>query len=271
MAGWIGSFLDHVVTTGVPLDFLTTHVYGVAPLNLRPALAERGLDDVEVWWTEWGVSPRHFRPVNDAAFGAPFVLTGMKSAMDHADALAYWVVSDHFEELGRPPSLLHGGFGLQTVGNLRKPRYWALALAADQGTRRLELDLAGDGANGLVDGLATRHDDTTIDVLVWNGTLDQTKVEGDDALARRLAVTVRGLAGVHDISIARVDKMHSNIATHFDPARNWPNPEEWLELVAADRLDVDERGCTSGNEDEVQVDLLLPMPGVARIRFTPQG
>ena len=39
----------------------------------------------------------------------------MKSAQSRADALAYWVVSDHFEELGRPPALLHGGFGLMTV------------------------------------------------------------------------------------------------------------------------------------------------------------
>ena len=44
------------------------------------------------------------------------------------EALGYWVVSDHFEELGRPPALLHGGFGLRTVGELRKPRWWALAL-----------------------------------------------------------------------------------------------------------------------------------------------
>ena len=34
-----------------------------------------------------------------------------------------WVASDHFEELGRPPRLLHGGFGLLTVGNLAKPKY----------------------------------------------------------------------------------------------------------------------------------------------------
>ncbi len=46
----------------------------------------------------------------------------MKSAQGRADALAYWVVSHHFEELGRAPRLLHGGFGLLTVGNLRKPR-----------------------------------------------------------------------------------------------------------------------------------------------------
>ena len=48
--------------------------------------------------------------------------------MGRIESLSYWVVSDHFEELGRPPALLHGGFGTRTVGELRKPRWWALAL-----------------------------------------------------------------------------------------------------------------------------------------------
>ena len=93
----------------------------------------RGMDAVEVWWTEWGVIPTHFAPVNDSVLSATFLLHGMKSAQGRADALAYWVVSDHFEELGRPPALLHGGFGLLTVGGLRKPRWWALALAQQLG------------------------------------------------------------------------------------------------------------------------------------------
>ena len=72
--------------------------------------------------------PTHFNEVSDAVFSGAFLLRGMASAMGRIEALSYWVVSDHFEELGRPPALLHGGFGLRTVGELRKPRWWALAL-----------------------------------------------------------------------------------------------------------------------------------------------
>ena len=93
----------------------------------------------------------------------------MKSAQGRADALAYWVVSDHFEELGRPPALLHGGFGLLTVGNLRKPRWWALALAQQLGDELLPLALerrrrrdAGRRLGG------ARAADGAIDVLLWN-------------------------------------------------------------------------------------------------------
>lgn len=60
---------------------------------------------------------------------------GMKTSQRWVDQLAYWVVSDQFEELGRPDAFPHGGFGLLTIGNLRKPRYLALQLACSP-TRR---------------------------------------------------------------------------------------------------------------------------------------
>lgn len=272
--GWIGGFLDHVVEAGTPLDFLTTHVYGVPPLDLRPALAVRGLDDVEVWWTEWGITPTHFHRVNDAAFGAPFVLAGMKAATEVADALAYWVATDHFEELGRPPSLLHGGFGLQTVGNLRKPRYWALALASQQGDDELPLVLDGDGGGGLVDGWATRHEDGTVDVLLWNGTLDQSRVDGDPALDRTVTITVAGGPGPRHVSVARVDRRHSDLATRLrgDEAGDgsWPDPDRWADLQAADRLHVEDWGRHEPDGGELALDVDLPMPGVVRVRLAPE-
>ena len=208
-AGWIPDFLDHVVSAGAPLDFLTTHTYGNLPLDIRESLRVRELHDVEVWWTEWGVTPTHFYAINDSVFSATFLLHGMKSAQGRADALAYWVVSDHFEELGRPPALLHGGFGLLTVGNLRKPRWWALALAQQLGDELLPLALAGDGAGTLVDGWAARGPDGAIDVLLWNATLDQSKASGDPLLDR--TVTITGLPAGH-ATLARVDEQHSNLA-----------------------------------------------------------
>jgi len=62
----------------------------------------------------------------------------MRSALGRVDALSHWVASDHFEELGTPGELFHGGFGLLSVGNLHKPRFWALALLARLGPDELE-------------------------------------------------------------------------------------------------------------------------------------
>jgi xylan 1,4-beta-xylosidase len=259
-AGWIPDFLDHVVERRAPMDFLTTHSYGNLPLDVRESLRVRGLEDVEVWWTEWGVTPTHFYEINDSVFSATFLLHGMKSAQGRADALAYWVVSDHFEELGRPPSLLHGGFGLLTVGNLRKPRWWALALAQSLGDELLPLVLEGDGAGTLVDGWAARGPDGAVDVLLWNGTLDQSKAGGDPLLDRELTIT--GLPPGHGV-IARVDEQHSNIARAWYAERAWPTETELAELRSADRLHLDDLGRIDGS-----VTLTLPMPGIARLRIT---
>ena len=164
---------------GVPLDFATTHTYGNLPLDARPSLARHGFDGIPIWWTEWGVSPTHFGPIHDGVIGAPFALSGFADVQGRLDALAYWVISDHFEELGRPPRLFHDGFGLLSVGNLRKPRYWAVHLAAHQGDTCWPARVDGDGAGVLVQAWATRHDDGTVDVLVWNGTVNS------DLVARR--------------------------------------------------------------------------------------
>jgi xylan 1,4-beta-xylosidase len=267
-AGWIPDFLDFVVGSGAPLDFLTTHTYGNLPLDVGEALRVRGLSGVEVWWTEWGVTPTHFAPVNDSVLSATFLLHGMKSVQGRADALAYWVVSDHFEELGRPPALLHGGFGLMTVGNLRKPRWWALALAQQLGDDLLPLTIEGDGAGSLVDGWAARRGDGTVDVLLWNGTLDQSKERGDRLLDRDVHVELEGLtARGYRASLARVDAAHSNIAARWAGEEPWPDAQQLATLRAADVLHEESLGEIAG--DGASFDLHLPMPGIARLRLRP--
>jgi xylan 1,4-beta-xylosidase len=269
-AGWIPDFLDFVVDEGSPLDFVSTHTYGNLPLDVGRALEARGLDGVEVWWTEWGATPGHFNPISDSAWGAPFVLHGMKSVQGRAHALAYWVVSDHFEELGRPPGLMHGGFGLLTVGNLRKPRWWALALAEELGEDLVELELSGDGAGSLVDGWATRSGDGTVQLLLWNGSFDQASAAGDPLLGRTVTIVVDGLDPErYSASVARVDEAHSNLTGRLRGLQGWPQPEQWEELRRADRLDEEPLSPRASRPGHVELELTLPMPGVARVRLAP--
>jgi xylan 1,4-beta-xylosidase len=192
---WIAEFAAHVAQTGVPANFISTHTYGNTPVDLRPLLARHGLTTTEVWWTEWGVGHTHFAPLHDSAYGAPFILRGLKSAQDgHVDALAYWVISDHFDELGPPPRLFHGGFGLLTVGNLRKPRYWALRLAQELGDDVLATSIDGDGAGSLVEAWAARHKSGVIDILVWNAAPSAAKYQGGSC-SPGWTTTTRTLSG----------------------------------------------------------------------------
>lgn len=270
-AEWITDFLNFVRQQASPLDFISTHSYGNLPLDIEQALKAFGFEGVKVWWTEWGVSPTHFAQVNDSVFGAPFILHGMKSVQGHADYLAYWVISDHFEELGRSPRLFHGGFGLLTVGNLRKPRYWALALAERLGTDLVQCDLRGDGAGSLVDVWASRKPDGTIHILAWNGTLDQSKVGGDALLNRQLDVCIEQLADrTYQCSIARVDALHSNIAALWDSQDDWPTPEQWDWLHQVNTLDEQVLPDVLPQDGTAHFAIDVPMPGVILLRMTPK-
>ncbi|HEX4701607.1 MAG TPA: hypothetical protein VH352_05705, partial [Pseudonocardiaceae bacterium] len=267
---WVEVLAAHAREHDVPLDFVTSHTYGNLPLDVRPALRRHGFDGIPVWWTEWGVGSTHFGKIHDGVAGAPFVLSGFASAQDRMAAVGYWVISDHFEELGRPPRLFHNGFGLLTVGNLRKPRYWAVHLAARQGDHVLDASVSGDG---LVQVSATRHDDGTIDILVWNGTINAELMHGDPRLDRRITVTVEGLAGErYQARLARIDEHHSNIVAVCPPDVEWPDEALWAHLRDRDQLSEQPMPDITPVHGSVRCALDLPLPGVARIRLsTPRN
>jgi xylan 1,4-beta-xylosidase len=274
-AGWIADFAAAVVEQDMPLDFLATHTYGNLPLDVSAPARNAGLAPRPVWWTEWGVSPTHFAPINDAVLGAPFVLHGMYLAMDRIDQLAYWVISDHFEELGRPPTLFHGGFGLLTVGNLRKPRFWALRMLELLGHDRLATTVRGDGADSLVQAIATAGANGLGKLLVWNGTLDQSKQSGAALLDRSVRLTIHGLSAAgYKVEHLRLDAEHSNIARRWEELGkpDWPDAAGWAGLRAADRLD--QLGPPSWqhvSNGEIEIEFKLPMPAVSLIRLLPDA
>jgi len=272
-AGWVDDLLEHCRAEGVPIDFVSTHTYGMPPLDLRPVLARYERSDLPLWWTEWGVSPRHGAPINDSAWAAPLVARGMRSAAGRLHALAYWVASDHFVELGEPEKLFHGGFGLLTIGNLRKPRFWAIAILDRLGREELATTIAGDGAESMVETWASRDDDGRIAIAVWNGTLDQSKADGDPELDRSVTIEVNGLPRpAYDVRHRRVDRNHSNIARTWESlgSPDWPSDEDWPRLRANDRLDeIESAGRVTATGGRLTVEIDLPMPAVSLIELLP--
>ena len=265
--GWI----DDQLAAEAPVDFLSTHIYGSPPLDLRP------MADLPLLWTEWGVTASHGSDINDTVFAATFLLRGMRSAAGRVEALAPWVASDHFEELGRPPRLLHGGFGLLTVGNLAKPKYWALTLAQRLGDTQLPVAARGDGAGSLVESWAARGDDGTVGMLVWNTTLDHGRAGGDPNLHRQVHIVVTGLRG-RDYRLGhwRVDGEHGNIAAVWQQlggSHDWPDAQQWRRLEAVDRLEPAEpaRLLTASDNGTVEVVLELPMPAISYLELSPSG
>ena len=113
-----------------------------------------------------------------------------------------------------------------------------MRLAQRLGPLGLAVVISGDGAESLVQAIATRGPSRLIQILIWNGTLDQTKQDGDPRLTRRIRLRVDGLpAARYRREHLRVDREHSNIgqtgACLGSPG--WPDAARRVRLAAGDR------------------------------------
>jgi xylan 1,4-beta-xylosidase len=199
----------------------------------------------------------------------------MVSAMGRTDAVAYWTISDHFEELGRPSALIHGGFGLLSVGNLRKPRWWALWMLEKLLPHRVAVAVDGDGAGDMVNAVASTDADGRVSIVVWNATVDVTKANGDPLLDREVDVIIDELAAVsYRVRHRRLDEEHSNLTARWvriAGGRAWPDEDEWRSLQEDDDLDdLEPVRIVEPRAGTIELRFPLPMPGISLIELVPQ-
>jgi xylan 1,4-beta-xylosidase len=177
---WLRPFAEFTAARGVPVDFVSKHAYTSGPAQpvpfgvyqtLAPAahlleqfatprdlLRGTSLEGLPVHITEFNSSYRPDNPIHDTAFHAAYLAPVLASGGDLVDSFSYWTFSDMFEEVGVPTALFHGGFGLLTHRQVKKPTYHLYAFMARMGEEVL--------ARG-ADHLVTRDQDGRITVLAW--------------------------------------------------------------------------------------------------------
>ncbi|MDR0959453.1 MAG: hypothetical protein LBM23_03720 [Propionibacteriaceae bacterium] len=178
---WYTAFADYVVSHDLPCDFISGHAYATgdaqhipfgtyqtlrAPQWLldqfaapRQRVAGFGnLDQLPVHITEFNTSYRPDNPVHDTAYNAAYLAPVLAGGGDLVDSFSYWTFCDVFEESGIPTSFFHGGFGLLTHRQIRKPTFHLYAFMARMGE---EILARGD------DHLVTRHPDGRLAILAW--------------------------------------------------------------------------------------------------------
>jgi xylan 1,4-beta-xylosidase len=235
-----------------------------------------GLDNVPVYYTEWGISPEYGDWVSDTPYSAAATASGIEDSLDQVASISYWTASDYFEESGDPKALFHGGFGLIGLDGLRKPRYWAYYLLHQLGTERLDVSGSGDGYGGLVRVLAARSNDGGVEVLLSNATQQHRKAAGSSALDRHVSLTFFGLtAGTsYRVEHDRIDNGHSNVygAWQAIGSPRWPDTGQMATLHEKDGLQVlgPPSILTTNAAGEVTLDFDLPMPAVSLVRLTAQ-
>jgi xylan 1,4-beta-xylosidase len=188
--GWIREMIDHAAKSNVPLDFITTHDYGVTSgaldaegtqqlfldpspdaivagvREVRAQIKTSAMPNLPLHYTEWSTSYSPRDPVHDSYISAAYILSRLKGSEGHAQSMSYWTFTDIFEENGPVPSPFHGGFGLINFQGLRKPSFYAYRFLNRLGTEELVSEdphsWATRGSSG-------------VQVLFWNYTPPQTK------------------------------------------------------------------------------------------------
>ena len=87
--------------------------------------------------TEFNSSYRPDNPIHDTAFHAAYLAPVLADGGELVDSFSYWTFSDMFEEVGVPTALFHGGFGLLTHRQIKKPTYHLYAFMARMGDQVL--------------------------------------------------------------------------------------------------------------------------------------
>lgn len=148
-AAWVPELLRFAASRNVPVDFVTTHTYGVdggfldeyghddnklSPnpdaivadvRRVRAQIAASEFPALPLYFTEWSSSYNPRDPVHDSYISAAYILGKLKGTRGQAQGMSYWTYSDLFEESGPPPTPFHGGFGLMTREGVRKSAWFA--------------------------------------------------------------------------------------------------------------------------------------------------
>jgi xylan 1,4-beta-xylosidase len=186
MGQWDESFIIYCSTNHVPLDFVSSHAYGVkrgyldengergtviddSPNSVvgrmngeRKMMNASPLPNLPLHFTEWSSSYSPNDPIHDTYQQSPFVLSKVKAAYQSVNSMSYWVFTDIFEEPGPRMTPFHGGFGLINYEDLKKPAYYAFKFLNELGP----LELANtDPASWVCKG-----NDGSIQTLFWDYT-----------------------------------------------------------------------------------------------------
>ena len=244
-AAWVAAFIRHCQENRVPLDFISTHVYGDdsakdvfsstesiprgrmvcrAVQKVHAEIQSSALPALPLLWTEFNATFRTQTEVTDAPFMGPWLAETVRQCDGLVQEMSYWAFSDVFEEQGVVKTPFYGGYGLLAVGGIPKPAFNAFALLHRLGEQRLLSDAPGT--------LFTRREDGTLVLAIWNYA-----ELGSRPVARRVLLKLRHV-DARTASVQALDAEHGNVRPAYERmgAPRYPTPRQVAELRAAAAL-----------------------------------
>jgi xylan 1,4-beta-xylosidase len=226
---WVPEMIDFCGTNGLPLDFVSTHNYGVmqgfldeygqmgtvldrrpmalsgAVIQNRREIAASAMPGLPLHYTEWSASYTPADPIHDSYHSAAYILQKIKESGDAPNSMSYWVFTDIFEEPGPRFTPFHGGFGLLNYQSIAKPAFYAYKYMNRLGG----LELADADSMSW----ACRDGEDNVQVLLWDYTASDPgdSVNNQAYYVRDLPAKAKGTVRV---SVAGVPKGRYRLEIH---------------------------------------------------------
>lgn len=249
-AAWVPETISFCSENNVPIDFISTHTYGVKHgyldefgtsgtilnkekwsvsgdvLNSRKQIKESSMPGLELHYTEWSSSYTPADPIHDSYHQAAYILQKLKETGDAANSMSYWVFTDIFEEAGPRYTPFHGGFGLLNLQGLKKPAYFAYEFLNQLG----ETELANTDSSSW----ACQDANGNVQLLIWDFTnthpgdsvLNQTYYLRDLPAKNKGEITIEMNAvpaGNYQLEISQVGYRINDCYTTF---LDWGRPNQ---------------------------------------------
>lgn len=185
-AAWETELIDYCHKNNLPIDFISTHAYGVKQgyldeygnsgtvldknpmsvsgdvLQSRKEIAASAMPHLELHYTEWSASYTPADPIHDSYHEASYVLQKLKQVGEAAQSMSYWVFTDIFEEAGPRFTPFHGGFGMLNTQGINKPVFYSYQVLNRLGN----MELVNTDSSSWV----CRDSAGNVQVLAWDFT-----------------------------------------------------------------------------------------------------
>lgn len=270
-AAWVPEFIRHCKQNNIPVDFVSTHVYGDdtakdvfhtnehiarnhmvcrAVQKVHAEIQASPLPSLPLIWSEFNASWSNHAEVTDAPYMGPWLAETVRQCDGLTQDMAYWTFSDVFEEQGVVKSPFYGGFGLIAAGGIPKPSFNAFALLHQLGEQRF----AGDAEGTLI----TRRADGAVVLAIWNYADAATTVA-----ARRVTLKLQHL-DASGASVQVLDSGHGNVLPAYERmgSPRYPTTGQLAELRAAATLP---QPVSQPLTAEGSLDLEIPSDGLVLV------
>ena len=220
---WVSDFIRHCTEAHVPVDFVSTHVYGddtaqdvfgtkeTIPRNrmvcrgvekAHGEIAASSQPSLPLIFSEFNASWGNWPAVTDAPYMGPYMAETIRRCDGLVQDMSYWTFSDVFEEQGVVKKPFYGGFGLLAAGGIPKPAFNAFALLHQLGEERLPLETEG--------ALLTRRKDGALVLALWNYT-----EPGAPGSPRTVKLTFAHL-DARSVTVQSIDREHGNVMPAYE-------------------------------------------------------